>query len=106
MAVTAVSICAYVHFGRYVLSEFSGRQLKLFALASLSSTLKLGEDFMTTAVPDSSLACAREYLETATRLRYWASKLRTNEARTKVSRLAELYEEISFCYVEQQKATM
>ena len=45
---------------------------------------------MSTAVMDSSLSCAKEHLETAKRLRYWASKLSTTEARTKLSRLAEL----------------
>jgi hypothetical protein len=57
---------------------------------------------MSTSVVDSSLSCAKEHLETAKRLRYWASKLATTEARTKLSRLAELYEEISLCYLEQQ----
>ena len=57
---------------------------------------------MSTAVMDSSLSCAKEHSETARRLRHWASKLRTTEARTKLSRLAELYEEISVCYLAQQ----
>lgn len=36
MAVTAVSIWAYVHFDRYALSDFSGRHSKLFAVGSLN----------------------------------------------------------------------
>lgn len=53
---------------------------------------------------DSSLVCAKEHLETAQRLRRWASKLTATEARIKLSRLAELYEEISLCYLGQENS--
>jgi hypothetical protein len=50
---------------------------------------------------DPSLTQAREHLAMALRLRARASKLKTEQARMKLSRLAILYEQISLCYLDQ-----
>lgn len=56
---------------------------------------------MATPDTDPSLAQAREHLAMALQLRANASKLKTTQARSRLSRLALLYEQISLCYLEQ-----
>jgi hypothetical protein len=56
---------------------------------------------MTAPNTGPTLEQAREHLEIALQLRARASKLKTAQARTKLARLAILYEQISLCYLDQ-----
>ena len=50
---------------------------------------------------DSGLFRARAHIAEAIRLRGAASKLKTVPAKTKLAQLADLYEQLSLCYLGQ-----
>ena len=49
----------------------------------------------------SYVSKAREHIEMAVRLRARAVKLRTRQAQAKMTQLANLYEQLSLCYLEE-----